>query len=335
MNIAFCISELLFSNDCVIVPGFGGFVTNYATAKIHPVSHTFYPPSKSVLFNSKLLSDDGLLLHFISINENISYEDTRLRVEEFVRNCIFSLDEGKTVRLERIGKIRKDEDGRYLFDPDTTVNYLEESYGLPTFISPPILRSSMHKRLEKKFADRRPRPVNEMKNRSVYWAAVVLVPVLLLTGWIIFNPVSKFVGSQQSGVITIPETEINNVVSGKAELNTNSIPVTTLKDTDFSNSGNVPGQNNEAEAVPPQIKEKINISESKFYVIGGAFKIRENADKLLAVLRGEGYLAEDAGQNPAGLYMISYFSSEDKSEALVNLAAIRREKNPSAWLLKK
>ncbi len=94
-------------------------------------------------------------------------------------------------------------------------------------------------------------------------------------------------------------------------------------------------QNNEADAAINQVKENIKISVSKFYVIGGAFKIRENADKLLAVLRGEGYHAEDVGQNPAGLYMVSYFSSEDKSEALVNLATIRREKNPSAWLLKK
>jgi len=189
--------------------------------------------------------------------------------------------------------------------------------------------------MEKKFADRRPRPVSEMKNRTVYWAAVVLVPVLLLTGWIIFNPVSKFDGSQQSAVITISETEINNAASGKAELNTNPIQATAIKDMSFSESGSVPVQNNEAEAVPSQVKENINISVSKFYVIGGAFKIRENADKLLAVLRDEGYHAEDVGQNPAGLYMVSYFSSEDKSEALVNLATIRREKNPSAWLLKK
>jgi len=335
MKVAHYISELLFANDCVIVPGFGGFVSNYAPAKIHPVNHTFYPPSKSILFNSKLLSDDGLLLHAISMGEGISYEQAKQMVDGFTHDCTHNLNEGKYVKLERIGKIRKDEDGRYLFDPDTSVNYLEDSYGLPTFISPPILRSPMHKRLEKKFADRRPRPVSEIKNRSVYWAAVALVPVLLLTGWIIFNPVSKFDGSQQSAVITIPETEINNAASGKAELNTNPIQATAIKDMSFSESGSVPVQNNEAEAVPSQVKENINISVSKFYVIGGAFKIRENADKLLAVLRDEGYHAEDVGQNPAGLYMVSYFSSEDKSEALVNLATIRREKNPSAWLLKK
>ena len=335
MKVAHYISELLFANDCVIVPGFGGFVSNYAPAKIHPVNHTFYPPSKSILFNSKLLSDDGLLLHAISIGEGISYEQAKQMVDEFAHDCTHNLNEGKHVKLERIGKIRKDEDGRYLFDPDTTVNYLEDSYGLPTFISPPILRSPMHKRLEKKFADRRPRPVGEIKNRSVYWAAVALVPVLLLTGWIIFNPVSKYSGSQQSSVITISEPEVNPVLSGKDDVNLNPLPSEQPKEIESIKPEVAAGINNKADAAINQVKEAVKISVSKFYVIGGAFKIRENADKLLAVLRGEGYHAEDVGQNPAGLYMVSYFSSEDKSEALVNLATIRREKNPSAWMLKK
>jgi hypothetical protein len=39
--------------------------------------------------------------------------------------------------------------------------------------------------------------------------------------------------------------------------------------------------------------------------------------------------------NAKGLHLVSYFNSEDKSEALVNLAMIRRDSNPSAWLLKK
>jgi nucleoid DNA-binding protein len=329
MKVAYYISELLFANDCVIVPGFGGFVGNYAPAKIHPVNHTFYPPSKSILFNSKLLSDDGLLLHSISMGEGILYEQARQMVDEFIHQCMHSLNEGKTLKLERIGKLRLDSDGRYLFDPDTTVNYLEESYGLPTFISPPIQRSPMHKRLEKKFADRRPRPASELKNKKVYWVGVVLVPVLLLAGWIIFNPASMFKGTQQSSVITISEPEVNPVLSGRDDVKMNPGSSEQPKEIKPSESEDAP------EAAINPTKDAVKNPVSTFYVIGGAFKIRENADKMLAGLRGEGYPAEDAGQSPAGLYMVSYFSSEDRSEALVNLAAVRREKNPSAWLLKK
>jgi len=335
MKVAYYISELLFANDCVIVPGFGGFVGNYAPAKIHPVNHTFYPPSKNILFNSKLLSDDGLLIHAISIGEGISYDQAKQMVDDFTYDCMHSLNDGKSLKLERIGKLRKDSDGRYLFDPETTVNYLEESYGLPTFISPPIQRSSVHKRLEKKFTDRRPRPVNELKNRKVYWVSVVLVPVLLLAAWIFFNPASRFQGSQESGVIAISKPEINPVLSGKDEVGLNANSVEQPEDIESSVAEQATSNYNQQETAINQLKEVVKIPVSKFYVIGGAFKIRENADNMLSSLRSEGYKAEDAGQNPAGLYMVSYFSSEDKSEALVNLATIRREKNPSAWLLKK
>ena len=44
------ISELLYRHDCVILPGLGGFITNYRSAQIHPVSHTLRPPSKSISF---------------------------------------------------------------------------------------------------------------------------------------------------------------------------------------------------------------------------------------------------------------------------------------------
>ena len=44
MKIEEHISELLFEHDCVIVPDFGGFVCNYAPARIDPVKHLFEPP---------------------------------------------------------------------------------------------------------------------------------------------------------------------------------------------------------------------------------------------------------------------------------------------------
>lgn len=136
MKVAQYIHELLFSNECVIVPGFGGFVTNYSPAKIHPVNHTFYPPSKSVLFNSKLTTDDGLLLHSISVGEGITYEEAKNSVDDFVHDCHHELNNGQSVKLEKIGTLMREQDGRYLFEQDALVNFLVESFGLTTFISP-------------------------------------------------------------------------------------------------------------------------------------------------------------------------------------------------------
>jgi hypothetical protein len=268
------------------------------------------------------------------MGDGISYEQAKQMTDEFSQDCLHLLNEGKSVKLERIGKIRKDVDGRFLFDPDTTVNYLEESFGLPSFMSPPISRTPIYKRMEKRFMDRHPRPERKIKNKKLHWAAVALVPVLLLIGFLVLNPVSDFVGSQKSGLITISEPEINNPGTHNSAENSTPESEVSFNEPAVTNPKEVPGQPTEKEAPLILSKEK-TIAAFKYYVIGGAFKVRENADNMLTSLRSEGYPAEDAGQNPAGLYMVSYFSSEDRSEALVNLNTIRREKNPSAWMLKK
>lgn len=51
------ISELLYQYDCVIIPGFGGFIGNYSPALIDPIYHTFHPPYKSLLFNINLKTE--------------------------------------------------------------------------------------------------------------------------------------------------------------------------------------------------------------------------------------------------------------------------------------
>ena len=104
MRIAEYISKLLYQNDCVIIPGMGGFVTNYTSAKIHPINHTFYPPSKSILFNAKLLNDDGLLINAISIGEKISYSEAKNEVAFFVNRFRHILNEGNRFNFENSAK---------------------------------------------------------------------------------------------------------------------------------------------------------------------------------------------------------------------------------------
>ena len=72
MTIANYLKDLLYRYDCVIVPNFGGFVTNRISARIDADSNTFYPPTKEVGFNSHLTHNDGLLANYIASSENIS-----------------------------------------------------------------------------------------------------------------------------------------------------------------------------------------------------------------------------------------------------------------------
>lgn len=335
MNIAGYISKLLYYNDCVIIPDFGGFVTDYTPAKIHPTNHSFFPPSKSILFNSKLRNDDGILMHFIALEENIPYAEAKLEIGYFVQELKFLLEEGKDVVLDKIGILHKNSEDAFSFSPDKAVNYLETSYGLSSFISPPIVRKSMHKRLEKKFIDRKPVPDSEKKDRKVYWAYVTIIPIILIVGWFVFMNEYNNNNTQQTGVLTIAEPEVEISEEVNKDNSKHEKATQPLKDVNFSDTAQPPKQEPLTDSRNSNLPEKKIIVQQNYYIIGGAFQFKPNADKLIAMLHKSGYNATHAGLNPKGLYLVSYFNTEDKSEALTNLAMIRRDSNPSAWLLKK
>jgi len=81
MGIEDYIKDLLYRYDCVIIPNFGGFVTNRVSAKIHEDSNTFYPPTKQVGFNVNLIHNDGLLANYIASSENISFDQATSKIK--------------------------------------------------------------------------------------------------------------------------------------------------------------------------------------------------------------------------------------------------------------
>jgi hypothetical protein len=64
------IRELLFEQECVVLPGFGGFITNYKSAEIDYITNILSPPTKAISFNRQLRNDDGILTHAIQFAEH-------------------------------------------------------------------------------------------------------------------------------------------------------------------------------------------------------------------------------------------------------------------------
>jgi nucleoid DNA-binding protein len=123
MDITAFIRELLFSHDCVIIPGFGGFIGNYTPARIDKNSSTFYPPVKQISFNRNLNHNDGLLVGRISDSAKINYGDARNIVEEFTASLRKKLERGEKVTFDNIGSFSNNQEGNVQFEPDRNVNY--------------------------------------------------------------------------------------------------------------------------------------------------------------------------------------------------------------------
>ena len=137
MTIAKYINDLLYRYDCVIVPNFGGFITNRIGAKVNPFTNNFYPPTKQISFNAHLKQNDGLLLNYIASVENISFEKAIIKINE----AIFSWEEtlkNKQVVFDNIGNISLNENSQLIFEPKKNHNFLTNSFGLSVVSSPKI-----------------------------------------------------------------------------------------------------------------------------------------------------------------------------------------------------
>ena len=62
ISLARHIEILLLEHDCVVIPGFGGFITKAEEAKFLEHEWQMMPPFRTVRFNQALQANDGLLV---------------------------------------------------------------------------------------------------------------------------------------------------------------------------------------------------------------------------------------------------------------------------------
>lgn len=127
------IGNLLYFHECVVVPGFGAFLTRSYAAEINPATHMLRPPSKRVVFNSRIQDNDGLLAQHIARVEGKSYRSAIDGIEIAARSWKKSLRAGRKVNLSGIGRLFIDDKGKLQFNPAHDVNYDIHSYGLNIF----------------------------------------------------------------------------------------------------------------------------------------------------------------------------------------------------------
>ena len=148
MNLSKYICDLLFENDKVIIPGLGALISKEISAKIHPIEHSFSPPSKEILFNSNLQKNDDLLIDYISKTKATKH------ISDFAENCKSELEKGKLIPFTGIGELQIDTHGEITLIPNKTKNFNLDSFGLSSYISPALHRRDIHKEPEKHLTEK-------------------------------------------------------------------------------------------------------------------------------------------------------------------------------------
>jgi hypothetical protein len=142
MKIAGYVGDLLYDYECVVIPGLGGFITKDKPAQVIAVTNHFKPPFREVIFNIHLKANDGLLINYVARQEELSYGEAKSRVDMFALQCRNALDAGKRIRFYGIGTLSRDAEQHIVFTQDKSINYNPDAFGLGSFISPAITRTS-------------------------------------------------------------------------------------------------------------------------------------------------------------------------------------------------
>jgi len=305
---------LLFMNDCVILPGFGGFVANYQEAGHDKSSNTFTPPSKKLVFNSNLSYNDGLLINYLSRQMSVSYAEAEDMVRQSVENVWIRLERGETVEFDGIGSFNYGENDALVFSPKLTENLLTDSYGMFSFRFPPLSYKSQTAPIQN---NDNIHQMPQIKPKQVLKYAAVLIPIAALIALIpVYNNREN---PQSASVLPIEDTL------------TASAPKTNVDDAimESTNKRNALFYSE----VPPQSTNNYRADKTKctYYIIGGSFKDKANAESYVKLYKKEGFSASLV--QTENLYRVSLCSFDDKVRALHELRRIRaNDKYSNAWL---
>ena len=351
------ISSLLFEHDCVIVPDFGGFVSGYAAAKVHPTQHVFTPPHKNITFNKHLKNNDGLLVNHIAHKENKTFAEANLIVGTFVTECNQTLKRGDKIILEHLGSLYLDVERNIQFEPDNSVNYLVEAFGMTAIQSLPIKREGIQERIEKKFTDREPIPQEQKRQKGfVRVSSLVTMLVVALSAGIIFlsvktnglkdiNYSSLNPFGERMNPLYKERTEVKpaltekNFSTEKISLpNNDTIPLTAIAFVNnIDNKLIVRLNDNVAPGIHKRDKTSVaansmrSVKGLRYHIVSGCFKIEANAHNFVAMLKAKNLNAAIIGKNKDGLFVVSCGDYAHKEEAYQALARIRAA-NTEAWL---
>jgi len=123
------IEELLYLHDCVIIPGFGGFICDYTSAIINEKTGMIIPPAKRVVFNKHLKQNDGLLIDWVARKEQIDYEKAQRRLALFCEEIKVRLNQKQKVDFGKIGTFSTDRRFNIIFEPGN-FNFLPDVIGM-------------------------------------------------------------------------------------------------------------------------------------------------------------------------------------------------------------
>ena len=323
MKIELYIAQLLYRYQCVTVPGFGAFLTEIQSAQLLENSHSFFPPKKMISFNSHIKNNDGLLANHIAQAEKTSYDYALSAIEYEVLNWKKALQENRSFTIKNIGILILNAENNIHFTPNEQTNYLAQSFGLTSFVSPAVKRELELVKLEpvteiQKTVLEQEKPIfnfipeTETRRSTPYLKyAAVFVIGLAVAGAVGYPMYQNQIAAETILVETAVQKKVQNKIQEATFFIQTPIPAVTL-------------------SLKSEKKEAVKLP---YHIMAGAFRSEANAQKRYNQLVAKGYDARVLGVNRNGYYPVLYGSYITFAEAEKEKNKIIETDNPEAWIL--
>jgi len=329
------IESLLLEHDSVIIPNFGGFVINVKDFEFEEKEAIIYPKKKSIAFNERLKSDDGILAMHIAKQNVMSQKKAFELVAAFGKEMKDGLRENKPLAFGNLGTFSLTEESKIVFEPNQNFNYDLEQFGLYPVSTgarqkPVLIETPAEKSLEN-LSFQTKEEVEELqeprKIKSKFYAYLLLAFIAGGMGaYILTEPNSKFVNSSFSP-LTIrikkehKQEKISPTKKAISEPKSNSLEEIiseneTIKSTVITKNIEV---SNHIFLVAASFKtlEKVKLGKSELIQKGFHEAV------ILPKLENETY------------YRISLGSVKNMEMAYVKAAHLKKDKKIDIWVLKK
>ena len=390
--------SMFWDHDCVMLPGLGGFVCNPRSAWYDEAKRQIVPPSRDVLFNPRLTTNDGVVANELMAKHGLSYGEALKTVESLVDHILEGLDKGQTVEMPGLGKLYREDDQQLRFMADVEFEKMLQSFGhasiplvareavdvdfAPKTASVPVVVQEEPK--VKQTAPTGDTPVIPFRVKLGRAAAAVAIPLTLAGAYLLAEPagtdtllgsnplwnaapvtatyvpidrhaslevwetddevlgetVSEFVARTQWEGLLEYDLAAGRPAAGGVRVWVPAAPETAPETRPTPvvepavDEPTTPAVTAPAVAPEPQPKPEVKLAavEVNFLIVGGAFGVPTNAEKLAESMKAEGFETSLHFQSHNQLTIVAMGGYATEEAARIALEEARTKGHQKAWL---
>ena len=347
------IEALLVDNDCVIVPGLGGFIIHYTPAVWMEKDNMFLPPTRMIGFNARLKVNDGLLVQSYMTAHHVDFAKATKLVEKDADELLSLLHTEGKVTLGNIGQLHLSIHNTLEFIPDTNPLCAPAFYGLESFgirkLEKQEKKVTPAPRLAPVDVPRPHKPVTpriQWREKAAFLSNAVAVVAIIILCFALSIPVENtevvkgnyaqllptdaFCLMKQQSLAITPLVEKKEAAPTKPKAESKAAEVKLP-----ARKVEKPAAKKPAAPKPVARTTKTVASPRMYHIIIASVGTTKDAENMARSLRNKGFANAKAiiGGGKMRVCIDSYAS---EAEAYSALNRFRKDKNyQNAWILKK